>query len=294
MQRQILNLTLALLLALSLAPAALAETPAEEITALVNAANADLEAAGANVRIGIAEYVTAWDEMGQTIFFNDVGNKQLGADFVPGDSRRAAWSNGSNPDITYVVQGVGDASNLPLAVTTAAIDRAMATWDAVNCSNLPVVGQPPFAGELGIIENGFTVPILADITHAGWIPLAPPTLGVTFTLIFVDPAQPGAPPTDIDGNGKLDVGIREIYYSSLFLWADDGTSNIDVETVALHEAGHGLSQAHFGKLIQTTSNGQFHFAPAAVMNAGYTGPRRALTGTDNGGHCSNWADWPNN
>ena len=88
--------------------------------------------------------------------------------------------------------------------------------------------------------------------------------------------------------------MREIYYNSLFTWADDGVSNIDVETVALHEAGHGLSQAHFGKLIQTTSNGKFHFAPRAVMNAGYTGPQRALAGTDHAGHCSIWADWPNN
>lgn len=292
--RRILNPLLVILLLVTFVPPASAQSPDEEIATLVDAANAGLEAAGANVRVGIAESFSAWDEMGQTIFFNNVGNKQLGADFVPDDARRAAWSNGSNPDITYVVQGVGDASNLSLAVTTAAIDRAMATWDALTCSDLPIAGLPPFAGELGIVENGFTVPILADITHAGWIPLAPPTLGVTFTLIFVDPTQPGTPPTDVDGNGKLDTAIREIYYSSLFLWADDGASNIDVETVALHEAGHGLSQAHFGKLIQTTANGQFHFAPAAVMNAGYTGPRRGLLGTDNGGHCSNWSSWPNN
>ncbi len=220
MQRRILPLALALLLAVGLVSAASAQTPEGELMALMEAVNSSLETAGADVRVEKAEYVTAFDEMGQTIFFNNVGNKQLGSDFVPGDPRRAAWSNGTNPDITYVVQGAGDVSNLPLAVTTAAIDRAMATWEAVNCSNLPIVGLPPFAGELGVIENGFTVPILADITHAGWIPLAPPTIGVTFTLIFVDTTQPGTPPTDVDNNGKLDVGIREIYYSSLFAWSD--------------------------------------------------------------------------
>ncbi len=62
----------------------------------------------------------------------------------------------------------------------------------------------------------------------------------------------------------------------------------------MHEAGHGLSQGHFGKLIQTNSNGLFHFAPKAVMNAGYTGPQKTLAGTDNAGYCGNWASWPNN
>ena len=34
-------------------------------------------------------------------------------------------------------------------------------------------------------------------------------------------------------------------------------------------------------------------APEAVMNAAYTGPQRELLGTDNGGHCSIWGNWPN-
>ncbi len=99
--------------------------------------------------------------------------------------------------------------------------------------------------------------------------------------------------TYIDVNGKADVACREIYYDPSFSWADDGVSNFDVETVALHEAGHGLSQAHFGK-VWFKENGELKASPRAVMNALYAGPLRSPLGTDKGGHCSNWANWPNN
>ncbi len=68
---------------------------------------------------------------------------------------------------------------------------------------------------------------------------------------------------------------------------------IDIESIALHEMGHGLSQAHFGTLFRTPSNGKFHFSPMAVMNAGYVYiPWHELMATDIAGHCSIWASWP--
>ena len=67
----------------------------------------------------------------------------------------------------------------------------------------------------------------------------------------------------------------------------------NVGEIALHEAGHGLSQAHFGKVF-IKKTGAIQFAPQAVMNAVYVAPQQSLLGTDNGGHCSNWAEWPNN
>ena len=63
-----------------------------------------------------------------------------------------------------------------------------------------------------------------------------------------------------------------------FTWADDGVSHFDIETVALHEAGHGLSQGHFGKIHGTVANGKIHFSPRAVMNAAYSGVQRAPDG----------------
>ncbi len=64
--------------------------------------------------------------------------------------------------------------------------------------------------------------------------------------------------------------------------------------MALHEAGHGLSQAHFGKAFRSGGNGKLHFSPRAVMNATYSGVQTSIDQTDNAGHCSNWASWPNN
>ncbi len=263
------------------------------LVAMMDGINVQLADQGAGYRARIAEWIAApgSDEVGRTVFFSNVGNKQLGHHFVPGDARRGGGTN-----ITYTVGQFFGASSLPLATTTAAIDRAMGTWQAANCSAIPITRLPDlpglFGAALGLPFSG------ADIFHAGWLPafiLPPPILGVAITFVFIDVSQlPNIVFTDVDNNGKLDTAFREIYYADAFVWFDDGVTNIDVETVALHEAGHGLSQAHFGKLFRTDKNGKFHFAPQAVMNAGYTGPQRSPLGTDDGGHCSIWAQWPNN
>jgi hypothetical protein len=62
----------------------------------------------------------------------------------------------------------------------------------------------------------------------------------------------------------------------------------------LHEAGHGLSQQHFGSAFTDSGNESLHFAPRAVMNAAYSGIQTSISETDNAGHCSNWANWNNN
>ena len=252
---------------------------------------------GASYRVHTLEWIAPndADEAGTTVIAKDVGNKQLTFDFVPFDARRAPWSGptgGPDDDITYAVDTFApQASNLPLAVSEAAIDRAMGTWDAAQCSDLPITKIPlPPGVDVGAAAGGF---IVGDINHGGWLGLPPGVLGVTITFGFCAPCAPTPVFTDIDGNGKGDTAFRDIFYSSGFFWADDGVSNFDVETVALHEAGHGLSQAHFGS-IQIKNNGNVQASPRAVMNAIYLGPFRNLAGTDNGGHCSNWAQWPNN
>lgn len=270
-----------------------APSASEQLMAMMVAINAQLEASGADFRVDRAEYLTLDNsaEVGQTVFFTDRGNKQIDAHFVAGDPRR-----GGRTDITYIVdQQEGAIDGLTTPQTTAAIDRGMTTWQGVNCSDIPITKLPDVAGDLGFIEllNGLggSPIVYADITHAGWLPggiLPSNIIAVTFTFIFVS----GVTPTDIDSNGKLDVAFREILYNDLFGWQING--DFDVETVALHEAGHGLSQAHFGALFQTSANGKFHFAPRAVMNAGYTGVQQNIKATDNAGHCSIWASWPNN
>jgi hypothetical protein len=272
-----------------------AQSTGDQLMALMGVVNTQLEATASNYRVDRAEYLTPADsaEVGQTVFFNN-RTKQLDEHFVPGDPRRGGRTN-----ITYRVdQTEGAVDGLTVAQTTGAIDRAMTTWNNVNCSNIPITKLPDLPGfDLGLIESIlFGQPPglfpVADIVHAGWLPggaLPPNVIGVTFTLIFIDGA--GAP-TDIDNNGKLDVAFREILYNDAFTWNVNG--NIDIETVALHESGHGLSQGHFGKAFRTESNGKIHFAPLAVMNAAYSGVQQGLAGTDNGGHCSIWGSWPNN
>lgn len=278
-----------------------ADPTVEHIRAVMTAMNAQLEAMGENVRLEVVEYYTAKDEAGQTVYFN-YRTKQLGHHFVPGDYRRGGFF-----DISWLSDQVDGTANGPtLPQTQAAVDNAMATWDGVNCSTIPLTQLSDFGMDWGYVQylTGFggSPGWYADITQAGWLPGAffdiiggpggsTSILGVTFTYIWVWLSS--GTPTDIDNNNKADTAFREIYYNNQFPWGINTDWPPDVETVVLHETGHGLSQGHFGKLFQTDANGKLHFAPRAVMNSGYTGVQQAITHTDNGGHCSIWASWPN-
>lgn len=248
----------------------------------------------------LAEYITAEQsgQIGKTIYFMDVGNKQLDEDFVPG------LSLDDTADVSYYIDENRPSADLPVNVTTKAIARAMQTWDDVSCSDIGLYRVPSQPG----ISTGYVSALLgfggsfdyvADVVHAGWLPadffdlLAPDgstfILGVTFTIIFTDD---NGNPIDTDNNNKVDVAWREIYYNDAFAWADG--AHYDVETIALHEAGHGLSQAHFGKAFLDNGANKLHFSPRAVMNAAYSGIQTEINQSDNAGHCSNWASWPNN
>lgn len=254
----------------------------------------------------MAEYIASGDdnEMGNTIFFNNRGNKQLGADFVADsqylniDPALGIYSDGTN-DISYYVDEGRPSEDLGVGISTQAIERSMTTWDGITCSELGVFKRPYNPGIRTGAVAGNAHPIFdwsADVVHAGWMPLGffdwfsdgrgANILGVTFTFVVaIDGVL-----SDDDNNGKPDVWFREIYYNDNFAWNDDG-NHFDIETVALHEAGHGLSQGHFGKAFR--NKGGVHFAPRAVMNASYSGVQTSIGKTDNGGHCSNWGNWPN-
>lgn len=278
-----------------------ATDPASQLTSIMNSLNLRLAGDGAGYRVAMAEAITAAEsgEAGITVIAKDVGNKQLDFDFVPNDARRLDWDADPN-HITYAIDQTGDAvpvfGGLTAAETDAAIVRGHATWEALSCSSLGQTRNDDFGLDIGLVAflNGLggSPFVFADIQHAGWrdIDFAGGVLGVTFTFGFVD--DDGVF-TDIDHNGKLDAAFREIYYDPTFSWADNGSSNVDVQSVAVHETGHGLSQAHFGKVF-FKNNGSLIRSPLAVMNAIYSMPLRVLQGTDEGGHCSNWTQWPNN
>ncbi len=252
--------------------------------------------------IYMAEYLTAdgSEAMGNTVFFNDRGNKQLGADFVPALQQ---FFNGTT-DVSYYVDQNRPTADVSVATSTLGINSAMNTWDRVKCSNLGMFEIPYDGRPTGLVSLVFGFGgspfYVADVTHCGWLGgpffdfLAPGgsgfILGVTFTIIYIDTVT--GDPVDTNNDGKIDVAWREIYYNDTFGW--NLGSNIDIETVALHEAGHGLSQQHFGKAFLSNGNGKLHFAPRAVMNAAYSGVQTAIMKTDNAGHCSIWGNWPQN
>jgi len=260
-----------------------------------NLKSANGERVPENLRVFKAEYFTTGEsgKIGRTVYFSHTGNKKLLADFVP----YLYFSIDGTTDISYYIDETRPCSNLPLSETSPAIQRAMATWDDIECSNLGM-HQLPFNGR----ETGFMAALLGyggsfdyfgDVTHCGW--LAPDffdifekdggnfILGVTFTIAFTN--------SDYDNNKKEDVAFREIYYNDGFEW--NIGDHYDVETIALHESGHGLSQGHFGKAFLDAGTGKVHFSPRSVMNAAYSGIQTDIEKTDNAGHCSIWANWPN-
>ena len=283
---------------------------ADDIFTRVNAA---LEARGEKYRLAVIEYIASpgSGEYGATVFAKNIGNKQLGHHFVSGDPRRGGGTN-----ITYIVDETEASATggLTGAQTETAIDNAMNTWNEEGCSPLINKVALGFPLDLGYVQFllgfGGVAGWAADITHGGWLPGAffdavqtggsSFILGVTFTLLWVDGSGNF---TDIDGDRKLDVAFRDIYYNNAFTWTVSAPEwsdpEVDVETIALHESGHGLSQGHFGTIFNdgkgTKEPGfqlnHLHFSPRAVMNAIYWDTQRELLGTDRAGHCSIWSSW---
>src|SRR5688572_21655179 len=140
-----------------------------------------------------AEYITSGEfgQVGRTVYFKDVGNKQLTEDFVPG------LALDGTDNVSYYIDETRPSEDLPVAVSSAAISRAMQTWDDVTCSDLGMFRIPSQQG----ISTGFVSELLgfggsfdyvADVVHTGWLPgaffdLVAPNgstfiLGVTFTI----------------------------------------------------------------------------------------------------------------
>lgn len=285
---------------------------------LLASMNASLRAGGGPpVAIAKAELLVSSGgaDRATTLIAND-RTRLLETQFVEDDPRRGSPAN----TITYLVdQSDGLALTLlappppppsplpvgvlPNAVTEAELDASMAAWEALKC-NGPAMGKIADDGSDPDLVDGlvFGNPAAigtprADITHAGWLgaaffnAVAPDgasfILAATFTFVFIDPAT--GDPTDIDGDGRADVAFREIYYNRAFPWGTGGADyNVDIQSVAIHEAGHALGLAHFGKIF-VKKNGTLQFAPKAIMNAAYVSEDRSIRGTDNGAFCQAWA-----
>lgn len=265
-----------------------------------------------NVELLGAEVFVAADSsgwQGKTELIANDRTHTLSSAFVPSDPRRGGLSS-----ISYLVDqsdgsplsrtSTGSVFVLPNSVTEAEIDASMLRWqDQPRCGAPEVVKIPDSGADPDLID-GIVLGIpsrigtpFADITHAGWLPssffnaLAPGggsfILGVTFTFIFVD----NGVPTDVDGDKRSDVAFREIYYNRAFGWTANGAypGDVDIQSVATHEAGHAYGLGHFGKVF-ISNNGVIKYAPKAVMNAVYVSKYRDLAGTDNASFCQLWAN----
>jgi hypothetical protein len=277
------------------------------------AMNARLRAAGVTT-VTIAKAELFFDgsvyrgDQATTIVAND-RTHLLPEQFVENDPRR-----GGSSDISYLVDrsdgaalsfnSSGGVIVLPNTVTEAELDTSMAVWGNMNCNGPGIVKVPDTGADPDLVDGiVFNNPALigtpfADITHAGWLPGAffdavfPPNgsafvLAATFTFVFVDA---NGNLTDIDRNRLADAAFRETYYNLRFAWGTGGNpANIDIQSVAIHESGHGFGLAHFGKLFLKES-GVLQFAPKAIMNAAYAGEDREIRGTDNASFCHIWAN----
>lgn len=267
------------------------------LLAMMDQINEQLAAMGMNIAVEQIEFFTIGTGR------PSVRIHQQEFRWVANDPRRLA--DGSN--ITYLVdQSDGaTASGLSNAQTEAAIDRAMGTWGDSKCSKkMELVKRGDSGADPDIYDffygfGGFGDPFLADIVQAGWLPRAffeavggpgggGGILAFSVTFIFIDDDNN---PTDINGDNHLDTALNEVYYNDNFgapggdragnPWGiDTPLPGIDVETVALHENGHGFCLGHFGP------------PPVAVMNPVYGGIRHKLLPIDLAGMCAVWESWP--
>ena len=169
----------------------------DKTKATMAAVNEKLQAMGEKVRLEVVEYLTAWDEAGKTIYFDD-RTKRMDSDWVPGDPRRGGFY-----DITWLSDQVeGTANGVTLSDTQTAVSNAMDTWNSIKCSTIPLTQLSDNGLDWGYVQylvgSGGFPGWYADITHAGWLPAAffdiigglgtsNYILGVTFTFTWLDP-----------------------------------------------------------------------------------------------------------
>jgi len=292
-----------------------------EVSSALAAMNDQLAASGANLRVVKAEVLMRADGLSgttSTLLLANDRYRGIGMEWVPGDPRRdgrlgVTYAIDENPPTRPVIIVNGAQVRASQALVTAHIEEAMQAWRNQTCSTAPIVrvpvapgtdpdfiddifrGRAPvnYAQPADIVQSGFETPSWFRIVGGG--AAGDNILGITFTLNFIDPAT--GEDTDIDHNGKLDIGLAEIYYTSTYVWTETGEPGmIDFYSIMTHETGHSLGLNHFGKLFVTKhaladgsiSLSDIKYAPYAIMNAAYVTGRNEIAGTDRSSFCQIW------
>jgi hypothetical protein len=298
--------------------------------------NTRLARARSPLRVDRAEVRYAakgYEAQSPTLIFANDRTHTLSSLWVADDPRRDGRTGVTyaiDPNLRTTAFGI---ANLP-AIETNGVDfrtstqaelegyleEAMQAWRDRKCSDAPIArvsvpaGTDPDFTDQTLLGNPVSANYRqpADIVQAGWVAPeffeaiftggADAILGATFRYFFVEDQNTPDPsddvPTDIDGDGKLDNALAEIYYNPTFIWTNRGTSGfIDFYSVIAHETGHSLGLAHFGKLFITKKDAadglqisDVKFAPKALMNAAYVDGRDEIRGSDNGSFCQIWAN----
>lgn len=265
---------------LALVGAAGADGSEDDTLAVMQAANLDLKAMWLDYRLESVEYFS----VGQARAGGRIHQQPFR--WVDGDPRRS----GREGALTYMIDGSWGgttASGVPAGAAEAAVRRAVKTWSEDVCLNGVAVQEVAWSGgdvtvsDFFLGTGDFGNPFAADVVVAGWVDAGPPlfrddTLAVSATYVFIDRGT-GAP-TDLDGDGYMDVALTEIWFNNAYDWQVNATEpSPDIETAALHELGHALTLGHLGS------------PPMAVMNPVYTGVRQELEALDHAGLCALWA-----
>lgn len=288
------------------------------VSPVLAAMNEQLAANDSPYRIHKAELIMHADgyQGSSLTLVADDRSRGIGTEWVPGDPRR-----GGRTGITYAIDPrqasgpfilVGEGvQKLTFPQVETRLEEGMSAWRGQQCAVAAIDRVPVPAGiDPDFIDNlvlgsdgaGRVVTQIADLVQGGWQPLSfftrigGPTgnniLGVAFTLSFTS----GGVPTDIDGNGKNDTGLVEIYYNGNRVWSDNGPlRTIDFFSIITHETGHGMGLGHFGKVFVTKRDAadglqvaDVKFAPKALMNAVYITGRGEIAGTDQSAFCQIW------
>ncbi len=208
--------------------------------------------------------------------------------------------------------------SVPESQLVTEIEAGMTAWRNQTCSDAPIAKVDVQPGtDPDLLDQAFfgqaTSPNYvqpADIVQSGWLPpsfftaFAGPSgtniIGVAFSFTYVlndngTPDDPNDDPaTDINGDGKADTGLVEIYYNNGFAWGPEVT---DFYSIIAHETGHALSLNHFGKVFVTKKDAadglqivDVKYAPYALMNAVYVTGRNEIAGADNSAFCLVWSN----
>ncbi len=285
-----------------------------QVLALMQSINNHLAAQGQNFAVEAIEFLTIGSARPSSRLL------QLPFRWVPNDQRRLADGTNITylVDATFqgTISGVSAAATeaeIDASFATWEAEQALQKVDIIKRADPgsdvsisdeiieSILSLPP--GTLDPEPDpGF--PFFADIVHVGWysrdifdafVPNGGDFIGA-FALgaIFgtFDP-QGNFIPSDINGDNYLDLAIVEVYYNDNlgdpngtlpgFPWTTGQLPfpSIDVQSIALHENGHGLCIGHFGP------------PPAALMNPGYPGPQITPLPTDQAAMNAVWSSWPN-